>query len=223
MSRENYTEDIFFASTRRQVRLILILDAAEKTGLTPLPILQLHTLAFLANILSPTWDFEPIEGKLLKRRGGPFYPRLQTDLDRLVGQGIALISNITYIKNETERWRLDGKYRLNRKYADRILDSIREFPDEGRLIRFIEELTMAFSLLPEESIDRAMNQDATYGDQNVDIDYVIDFDEWKNENFSLNVTKKFEEIAQKQSLRLLPAERIQLYLDHLARRLHANG
>jgi len=33
MSRENYSEDIFLASLRRQVRLVLILDAAEKTGL----------------------------------------------------------------------------------------------------------------------------------------------------------------------------------------------
>lgn len=78
MSRENYAEHHFFASLRRQIRLVLLLDAAEKTGLTPLPILQLHTLAFLANILAPVWDFEPIDGKLLKRRGGPFYPRLQT-------------------------------------------------------------------------------------------------------------------------------------------------
>jgi len=202
---------------------VLILDAAEKTGLTPLPILQLHAFAFLANILSPVWDFEPIDGKLLKRRGGPFYPRLQMDLDRLVGQGIAIISNISYIRDESGSWRLDGKYRLNRKLGDRILDSIRAFHDEHPLIRFIEELSMAFSLLQEEKIDHAMEQDATYGDRNIDIDNIIDFDEWKKENFSLNVTKAFEEIAKKQSSKLLPAEKIQLYVDHLARRLHARG
>lgn len=223
MSRETYGEELFFASLRRQVRLVTILDAAEKSGLTPLPILQLHTLAFLANTLAPVWDFEPVDGKVLKRRGGPFYPRLQTDLDLLVGQGIALISNINYIKDEKGKWRLDGKYRLNRKFADRIMDGIREFSEEHRLIRFIEELTMAFSLLPEENIDGAMEQDAIYGDKNVDIDNVIDFDEWKKENFTLNVTKAFEEIAQKQSSKLLPGEKIQLYVDHLARRLHADG
>ena len=121
MSLENYAEDQFLARLRRQVRIVLILDAAEKTGLTPLPILQLHTLAFLSNILAPVWDLEPIDGKLLKRHGGPFYARLQADLNRLVGQGIALISNINYIKDAKERWRFNGKYKLNRHFAERIL------------------------------------------------------------------------------------------------------
>ena len=223
MSRENYSENKWLASLRRQVRLVLLLDAAEKTGLTPVPIIQLHTLAYLSNVLAPVWDFEPMDGKLLKRLTGPFYPRLQIDLDRLVGLGVVFISNINYMKDEKGRWRLDGRYRLNRNFAECILDSIRSFPEEHRLILFIEELTMAFSMLPEKNIDNAMRQDAIYGDTNVDIDSVIDFDEWRKENFSLNVTKAFEEFVLKESNKLLPAEKTHLYVDHLARKLYACG
>ena len=76
----------------RRIRLILLLDAAESAGLTPLPILHLHTFAYMSNVLSPVWDVPVLEGKVLKRRGNPFYTSLQYDLDRLVGMGVVLIS-----------------------------------------------------------------------------------------------------------------------------------
>lgn len=223
MSHDNYNEDFELGSIKRQIRLIQILDASEKAGLTPLPILHLHILAFLSNTLSPVWEFSPLDGKVLKRQEGPFYPKLQADMDKLVGQGVAIVSGITHVKNEAGRWRLEGKYRLNHEFADKILIAILKFPDEIDVSLFLEELTMAFSILSDEEISLSMTEDATYGDKNIDTGNVIDFDEWKKENFSLNAAIEFGNIAQEQSMKLQPSEKIHFYMHHLSRRIYAHG
>src|SRR2546422_4375809 len=72
-----------FRSLRRHARLIALLHAAEGAGLVPLRITRLHSFAYLSNVLAPVWDMAALDGKILKRRGGPFYPNMQRDLDRL--------------------------------------------------------------------------------------------------------------------------------------------
>src|ERR1700687_2575811 len=92
------TEDLAAALTnerieelQRRIRLLVLLSAAERAGLVPLRILRLHSFAYLSNVLAPVWDMPALDGKVLKRHGGPFYPALQRDLDRLVGMGRVLI------------------------------------------------------------------------------------------------------------------------------------
>src|SRR5208337_5409069 len=98
---------------KKQVRLTVLLDAAEEAGLAPMPVLRLHAFAYLANVLAPVWELPPLEGKVLKRRGGPFYPTLQHDLDRLIGLGVAIIFGVSHVQNEDGHWRLEGSYRLH--------------------------------------------------------------------------------------------------------------
>ena len=223
MSHDSCCETSALESLRRQIRLLQILNAAEEAGLNPLPIIHLHTLAFLSNILSPVWSSTPLDGKVLKRQGGPFYPKLQADMDRLVGQGVAIISDMSHTQNEEGKWQLEGAYHLNREFADKILQEVLKFPDELEVVKFIEELAIAFSMLSDDEICLSMSEDATYGDKNIDIDNVIDFDEWKKENFSVNAATEFEKIANEQSVKLLPSEKIHLYIHHLSRRISANG
>ena len=102
-----------WAPLQRRVRLIMLLHAAESAGLAPIGILQLHSLAYLSNVLAPVWKLRPLDGKVMKRRGGPFYPVLQHDLDRLISQGLVLITNLGYKGDENGRWRLDGNFYLN--------------------------------------------------------------------------------------------------------------
>ena len=92
----------------RRVRLVVLLEAARSAGLTPIDVLRLHTLAYLSNVLSQVWNMPPNDGKILKRRGGPFYPALQADLDRLVGMGVALLDGVGHRQDEDGRWRLEG-------------------------------------------------------------------------------------------------------------------
>ncbi len=204
---------------RRQVRLIILLDAAENAGLTPMPILQLHTFAYLSNVLSPVWSMEALEGKVLKRRGGPFYPVLQHDLDRLVGMGVVCISNVSHVLNEEQRWRLEGSYHLHRRFADRILSYIQELESEQEALAFLQELAYAVAALSDDELERATASDATYADPIIDRGNVVDFAEWKSVNYSANAARYFENLLP-SGARATRGEMLHLYVQHLYMRLH---
>ena len=207
-----------FESLRRRLRLVSLLHAAEEAGLTPLPVLRLHTLAYLSNVLAPVWDLPVLEGKVLKRRGGPFYPALQHDLDRLVGMGMAVISGLGHRIDEDDAWRLEGSYELNPELANDVLSCLREFEDENGLLAFFEELAFAVSCLSDREFDKAMTEDATYSDPLTGIGNVVDFAEWRKNNHSANAAQRFEE-AFPQGLRATPGEKLHLYVRHIHARI----
>jgi hypothetical protein len=206
-------------SLRRRIRLVMILDAAESAGLTPIPVLRLHTLAFLTNVLAPVWNMPVLSGKLLKRRGGPFYPSLQADLDRLVGEGVAAISAVSHLKDEEGRWRLEGAYRFNPTLSEPILSALRHYPDEAILLGFVRELALALSALADEDLDSFTREDAAYSDPRVDYGGVVDFAEWRRVNCSANAANSFNKVMP-SDVRSTPGERLHLYVRHLATRLH---
>lgn len=203
---------------RRQTRLVMILDAAEKAGLSPVPVRRLHKIAYFANVLAPIWDMPPLDGKLLKRRGGPFYPGLQTDLDGLVGIGLAAISGLTHVLDEEKRWRLEGSYALNYGFGEPILRRLKWFEDEEQLRRFIEEIGLALSSLSDFDFDGATMEDATYSDPMVDIGNVIDFAEWNDINFSANAAQELGTLLPDHSIPTI-GEKLHLYVRHLSVRI----
>jgi len=200
------------AAVQRRVRLVMLLDAAEQAGLLPLSLVRLHAFAYLSNVLAPVWRLAPLDGKLLKRRGGPFYPDLQRDLDRLVGTGVVAIAELRYVADADDRWRVDGSCRLNPASAAPILEAVARYDDERRLLAFIQELAYALSALGDAELDRLFTEDATYTDP-----LVIDFAEWRDSNHTADVANYFD--------RLLPGgiqptmgEKLHLYARHLHRR-----
>lgn len=204
-------------SLRRRVRLVLLLDAAEAAGISPMKILRLHAFAYLSNVLAPVWDMPILDEEVLKRRGGPFYPEMQHDLDRLVGLGVAVVSGVGHVQDENKRWRLEGSYRLNRKFADAILRSLTAFPEESRLGEFIRELGFALSALSDGELDVAFSQDATYSDPMVATDNVVNFAKYRD-NYSANAAERFEDVLT--SGYASPGEKLHMYVRHLHRRIN---
>jgi hypothetical protein len=202
---------------RRQVRLIALIDSAEKAGLAPFSILRLHTLAFLSNVLAPVWEMPVLEGKVLKRKGGPFYPELQRDLDGLVGLGIVAIFNLGHVMDEHSRWRLEGSYQLRRSFADPILDRVRQFEEERELLTFLDELALALSALSDDDIDQATTEDAIYSDPIVDFGNVLDFAEWQQKNAAAASAARLG--GSLPGVRANRGEMIHLYLRHVKARL----
>ncbi len=219
MTTNEQLSDGEISTLRRRVRLIVLLDSAERAGLVPLPILRLHTLAYLANVLAPVWDMPALEGKILKRHGGPFYPALQRDLDRLVGMGVVLISGLGHVRDEEGRWRLEGSYRLRRAIAERVLQYLDRLDDERRLAAFVDELAFALSALSDEDLDGAMQEDATYSDPIVGVGNVIDFAEWQQKNYAANAARHFERLLP-SGARATPGEKLHFYVRHLHARMH---
>lgn len=89
--------DRHLAKLKQRCRVLLLLDAAERAGIVPLPSSRLHAFAYLADVLSPVWDLVPFDGKVYKSEGPPHYPDLQDELDRLVILGLVHVSNLRYI------------------------------------------------------------------------------------------------------------------------------
>jgi hypothetical protein len=209
-----------FAPLRRKVRLVMLLSAAEAAGLVPIKILRLHALAYLSNVLAPVWDMPTLDGRVLKRRGGPFYPGLQGDLDRLVGLGLITITNLGHVRDDDGRWRLEGSYGLNHKFARDVLHALSTFDDHRRVLEFIRELAYGLSALSDDDFDLAIGEDATYADALVTVGNVVDFAEWKRINFSANAADYFERLIPGGSPSS-PGEKVHLYIRHLHRRIHA--
>jgi len=204
--------------SREQVRLVLLLSAASRAGLVPLDVRTLHTFAYLANVLSPVWDMPPMDGSLLKTRDGPYYPVLQHDLDRLVGMGIAMISDLGHEVDHDGRWRLRGSFRLNDLLAAPVLQVISTFEDEARVHAFLVELALALSGLPREMVARAPMEDATYADSLTTDGNVLDFGEWRIRNYSTNAARRFQAFVP-EGITATQAELLHLYVRHLRLRL----
>ena len=127
---ERIDELDFFDALRRRVRLMMLLDGAERAGLTPISVRRLHLYAYLSNVLAPVWNTRAFDGSVLKISSGPFYPGMQRDLDRMVGMGLVVISNLGHVQDENDHWRLDGDFSLNRKLASAALDLVSSMPTE---------------------------------------------------------------------------------------------
>jgi len=223
MSDEGHQADAFAASIRRRVRLIILLKASAEAGIDPLPTLRLHLIAYLANVLSPVWDMPSVDGSVLKRRGGPFYPDLQRDLDRLVGLGVVRVAELRHVRlGDDDHYRLEGSYRLNPELSEPIVAHLNTIPDEAIAAAFLRELVLALSALSDEEIDRAITEDATYANPQISQDNVIDFGDWTHANFSASAAEKVGSLVPTGAV-VSPSEKVHLYVRHLWRRLQRVG
>lgn len=213
---EEHTDSAGDEALRRQVRLLMLLYGAERAGIAPIRLRRLHTYAYLSNVLAPVWNSRVFDGRLLKRRGGPFYPDLQRDLDRLIGRGLVLITGVQHSRDESDQWRLDGMVSLNHTLAHSVLDTILSFPRLLDVQSFLLEVAYAISALSESDFDSVPNEDPTYSDASVSYENVVDFGEWRSLNYSANASRHFATMLE-QATR---AELLHLFVGHLRRRIH---
>ena len=212
---EEIANSVEFDALRRRVRLLMLLDGADRAGIAPIRLSHLHIYAYLSNVLAPVWKSEVFDGRLLKRRSGPFYPALQQDLDRLVGLGLVKISDLGHYIDEDGQWRLDGTFSLNHELAGAALRAINTFPRELAVRSFLLEVAYAVSALSDSDFDRVPNEDPTYSDSNVAYENVVDFAEWSQLNYSANAASYFASVSEQAT----PGELLHLYVRHLRRRI----
>jgi hypothetical protein len=201
----------------RQLRMIAILDGAERLGFLPLPISSIHTIAYFADALAPVWNLPIIDGYILKR-ARPYYPALQLDLDRLVGKGIVSAQDISYSEVARESWQLGARYHLNRNLAAPILLLAEEFQEQAQELAFVREVIYAISGFGLDGIDDASSLDAMYGDPLVDLGSIIDVDRQAEPNPTARVALRFGTLLT-SDLRLPMAEMINLYARQLYSRI----
>ena len=213
-------EDQEFETTRRMVRLATLLWAAGSAGLTPITLQRLHTLVFLSDVLAPVWGIPPLDGKLLKRSQGPFYPLVQRDLDRMVGTGLVLISNLGYTDQGEDRWRLEGSYELSQTRSEAFVLALTTWSSGRYQAQYLREVAFAVSALDLVDLEIASSEDATYGDPVVGDGNVVDFADWADANASANAARFLGSLAPTGHVGTA-SEQLHLYIQHLSGRLHA--
>ena len=200
------------------LRLVAILDGAERVGTAPLRLQTLHSIAYFTDALAPVWNLPVMNGQILKRMA-PYYPTLQYDLDRLVGCGVVDVSDVAYREIE-KSWVLDASYRLRYEAASNILAVAESYPRQAAELAFVREVVYATAGLGLDGVDGAPTVDATYSDPLIDIGGVIDVDPEGAPNLSAGVALRFGSLLAGNNP-LGTAEMVNLYVRHLYARLYA--
>lgn len=206
---------------QRRLRVIAILDACARAGITPTPSKTIHVLAYLTDALAPVWHLPIMDEQLLKLHDRPFFPALQQDIDALVGCGVIEVHAFDYDFDESleSGWRLKADYLLNGSIAKRILDRAEEFEGQRRGVAFVREVVFAASGLGEQGLDNIGNLDAAYSNQLIHLGSVIDLSpEGDRQNASAAVARRFQGLTT--SADLSEAELVHLYLRHLYTRMN---
>ncbi len=219
---------------KQRCRVLLLLDAAEQIGITPLPSAQFHAFAYLADVLSPVWELVPFDGKIYKSDGGPHYPDLQEELDSLVVLGLVQVSDLHYeVVRDDGGARISGSYGLNfssehletilaalgARSSEEAIDS-----DDCSVHAYLVELAGALATLAEDQIESATCVDITYR-TNAELYNVVDFANWVDDawvaNPSWQAAERFQAFLPDES-KLMPGEKLYLYAAYLGRAMHGN-
>lgn len=206
---------------RRRLRVLLLLDAADYAMIAPISIARFHGFAYLADVLSPLYAFAVLSGKIEKRRIGPYYPDLQWEVDRLIGLGLVVPSELSAVV-ETDRAYIHAALSLDRVRARGILDHAYEDPQFLEQRDFFRQLGTALSDIDDKNLDEATQSDVTWeaGHKGA----LIDYGDWRPQNYSRMSADRIEALATKDwpidSRHLSPAAKVNLYVQYLRRAAH---
>lgn len=213
---------------RRRARVLLLVHAAERAGVAPIETERLHALAYLADILSPVWGLAALDKFVLKEVGGPYYPELQREADRLVVLGLLEVSSIEYVDRPQEGARIVGKYglRFASEHLDALLDALgaRDAkaaldPADVEIHKYLTELAGALARLPHDEIDKAAAVDVTYSNSDIDTNNLVYVTPVAGQNASVMTTGRFADFLP-SGAHLTSGEKLYLYATYLGRRLH---
>lgn len=215
--------------TRRQCRILLLLEAAERAGIAPIESQRFHAFAYLADVLAPVWQLLPFDGLVLKSEGGPHFPDIQRDLDSLVIAGLVEIEDIQYVERPNGS-RIEARYGLNfaSSHLPALLAALGASGAESSFDQndaethaYFVRLAQALATLPNDEIDRAAAVDATYSDRRIDTLNLVLFDQAdsssKRSNLTLEVTERFKDFLPSDA-HISPGERLYLYASYLGNR-----
>lgn len=202
-----------------RARVLQIVAALEEAGATPIANRDLHAVAYLANVLSPMWDIDPLEGSVLKSREGPRSTLFEQQLDSCVSRG--LITVVSLDDDLESPNRLSATYRIDAARARPVLAVINGFPDERQVRTFLNELAFAFADIDPDLRDDTAVEDAAWTNPSVADNRVVDFAEFVEQsgNPSFNVMQSLQRYAPK-GVTYSRAEKLAMYLRLLKRRAH---
>ena len=132
--------------------LLMLLDAAERYAIAPIPVARLHRLVYLANAMAPVYDLPTPDGYILKNLRGPFFPAVQWDVDRMAAQGLVTLANTGRVEDQ-HGWRLVADYGLSKKGME-VVDFACTLEEVAEKAAFLREVVRAFTAMDLDASDR---------------------------------------------------------------------
>jgi hypothetical protein len=189
-----------------RVWLTLLMHAAARAGLTPFPKARFHRLVFLSNCLAPLFEATPNSAHIVKYKHGPFYPRVQHELDRLATMGIFEISDVHYTHGK-DGWWLDAHYGLGHA-AKSVIEYVHRVEYGRRLGEYLDEVATGFATVKRDALDDLALNDENYARPGAGEYGFIDFSE-RERNFSLKTAEDFRTVLPKG---LVPTQKEEVFL-----------
>lgn len=203
---------------RRRIRVLMLLDAADYAVISPISGQRFHTFAFLADVLSPIYNFRPTSSRILKRRLIPYFPDLQWEVDRLIGLDLIAPTDLTPVI-ESSRAYVTLSLSLHRLRATPVLEVVYSHHEFSVLRDYFRELAGALSNVQDSELDHATRQDMTWNSGHMGS--LIDYAEWRAQNYSILGANKIEEFVARSlgdhNTRLSPLAKVTLYVKYLRR------
>ncbi|GAA3950195.1 hypothetical protein GCM10023085_35980 [Actinomadura viridis] len=196
------------------IRVIAILKACREVGISPVPLASLHAIAYFSDALAPTWKVRVLESQVLKQEDFPLNPRLQRNIDGLVGAAIIKPSKVSHHR-APKGWRLDAQYELNSVFSKAIIEAMEVDAEFHREMVLTREVTLALAGMRAYGLAGAVLADAAYSDPLLDFGNIVDL---QPEEEGISRTKmmadRFVSLMASQRA-LTPAETTHLYVRHL--------
>lgn len=205
---------------KRQIRILQLFSAAEEVGMSPLRVNSFHMMAYFTDVLAPVWNLPLLDSVILKRLRRPFFPRLQSDLDSLVGHGLVQVSHFEYFLVD-EKWNISAEYYIHWPLARPVMDAIRAQSTIAKSSQFVREVVFAMAAFGEEGIPELGHADAAYSNPLVDVGDVIDMSDGRTgTNPSAAMALRFRHILDEPA-ELTDPELVHLYVRHLYTKMQA--
>ncbi len=208
----------FVDSRRRYSVLVGLMHELDRSSVREVTLPLLHSLWYLANVLTPLWRIKPFDAAVLKTERQPYFPMLQRDVDALVGMGMLRVTQFTSVSRGA---RLQGCFALHYKFSDPVIEMMQTIPEEQELLEYLGEVVQAFERLSYEEQVEGSGEDASYSDPGVDYGNVVDLGEWLERGGATPTADVLDRIDAVAGRDLLPVERMEIYVDHLGRRLRS--
>lgn len=205
---------------RVRARLLQIVASLERVGVTPVSNRDLHSIAYLSNVLSPLWEVEPLETSVLKDRNGPRSSILEHEIDLCVGNGLLIVETLTADPENPSQ--LSASYRLNARVALPIVAEIAMLPDEQPVTAYLNEIAFAFSEIQPGGRDDLALQDAAWSNPSIAAGRIVDFanhQRYPTSNLTVQAAEAFQKYAP-AGFTYNRAEKLLMYMRLLNRRAH---
>ncbi len=140
--------------------ILMLFEASENYGYSPLDMTILHRVVYLANVICPIYKIIMPDSYTIKNMRGPYFPNVQRDVNSLIIKGLLTPNNIKPYKDEHGFW-LDGEFRIS-VTGLKVFKNITQNSSINRISLFLREFIRSINDLSREELIKLAESEIHY-------------------------------------------------------------